>query len=207
MARAAACYLVTYQQEFTKKILSFAWLFSLVVGQVATKELAETTARCEQNSIDRTNRQIFVSEKRIHSNFALVGQAFLHSLNILIEHKSLRFIVQFDPSVDEKSCILRLSNDQRTQKFIHLRVPLMEWAMLEVTTGWLDRQEVLSTKKYASRTAHRPTVNYYRTWKHVATQFLLAKYQPATCSALVLCQNRFLTKQSVTVTNDKGGDR
>lgn len=123
---------------------------------------------------------------------------------ILIEHKSLRFIVQFDPSVDETSCILRLSNDQRTQKFIHLRVSLMEWAMLEVTTGWLDRQEVLSTKKYASRTAHRPTVNYYRTWKHVATQFLLAKYQPATCSALVLCQNRFLTKQSVTVTTDKG---
>ena len=143
-------------------------------------------------------------EKRYHANFLTVGQAFLHSLLILIENQSIRFIVQFETFDEETSCILRLTREHRSKKFIYLRVSLMEWAMLEIVTGWLDRQEVLTTKKYATRTTSRPTVNYFKTWKHIATQFLVAKFQPATCLELIPCQNRFLTKKSITVTNDKG---
>jgi len=187
MARASACYLVTYQQEFAKKILSFAWLFSSWLVKLREKNLDQQPP-----------------EKRYHANFLTVGQAFLHSLLILIENQSIRFIVQFETFDEETSCILRLTREHRSKKFIYLRVSLMEWAMLEIVTGWLDRQEVLTTKKYATRTTSRPTVNYFKTWKHIATQFLVAKFQPATCLELIPCQNRFLTKKSITVTNDKG---
>ena len=136
------------------------------------------------------------------SNYFLVGQAFLHSLLLLIEHQSLRYTVDFDPVKSSSHCELRWNFDGRYKKYLHVPVTLMEWAMLEIVTGWLDRQEIFSTWKHASRTANRPII-HLRTWKHVTTQFLLRHYRPKTCSKLILQQNRFLSKQSLLVNNEK----
>jgi len=187
MGRASACYMVTYEQQSAKKILSFAWLFSSWLVKLRRVNLEKENIR------------------PIPSNYFLVGQAFLHSFLLLIENQSLRYIVDFDYSIKQQkhSCLLRLNFDLRPKKFIYLPVHLMEWAMLEITVGWLDRQEIFSVGKYASKTAKRPTI-HVRTWKHMATQFILEKYKPQSCSRLLLLQNRFLNKQTVTVTSDKG---
>jgi hypothetical protein len=184
MARASACYKITYGQTNTKKILSFAWLFSSWLVKLRRANLKK------QNLLNPP------------SNYSLVGQAFLHSFLLLIQNQSLRFLVDFDLK-NKHSCILHLNFDQRFKKFINIRVDLMEWAMLEITTGWLDRQEIFSTKKHALKTATRPII-LVRTWKHIATQFIFEKYKPKTCSGLYLIQNRFISKQQITVTNDKG---
>jgi hypothetical protein len=183
MARASACYIVTYEQQYTKKILSFAWLFSSWLVKLRRANLEK------QNLLNPP------------SNYFLVGQAFLHSFLILIENQSLRYVVDLDIK-NPNSCVLRLNFDQRMKKFINIRVHLMEWAMLEVTTGWLDRQEIFSLK-HASKTATRPIIHLH-SWKRIATQFIFDKYKPKTCSELLLSQNRFLSKQQLTVTNDKG---
>ncbi|CAF5224260.1 unnamed protein product, partial [Rotaria magnacalcarata] len=49
----------------------------------------------------------------------------------------------------------------------------------------------------------RPVI-HVRPWKHIATQFIFAKYKPKTCSRLFLLQNKFISKHQLTVTNDKG---
>jgi hypothetical protein len=183
MARASACYIVTYEQQYTKKILSFAWLFSSWLVKLRRINLEK------QNLL------------KPPSNYSLVGQAFLHSLLLLIQHQSLRFVVDFDSN--QNSCLLQLNFDVRMKKSIYFRVDLMEWAMIEITTGWFDRQDIFSTKKHASKTATRPII-LLRTWKHIISQFLFAKYQPKLCSGLLLVQNRFLSKQQVTATNENG---
>jgi hypothetical protein len=185
MARASACYIITYEQEYAKKILSFAWLFSSWLIKLRRANLEKQ----KQKDI------LFKSP----SNYSLVGQAFLHSFLLLVENQSLRYVVDFN----EDSCLLRLNFDLRWKKFINIRVDFMEWAMLEIATGWLDRQDIFSTWKHASKTATRPII-HLRTWKHIATQLILSKYQPKTCSRLLLLQNRFLSKQQSTINNDKG---
>lgn len=181
MARASACYVATYEQPYTKKILSFAWLFSSWLVKIRRANL-------EKQNLYKTP-----------SNYFLVGQAFLHSFLLLIENESLRFMVDFN----QDSCLLRMNFDFRSKKFINIPAYLMEWAMLEVTTGWLDRQEIFSTLKHSSKTAARPIL-FLQTWKHVATQFILAKYQPKKCSELIILQNKFMSKEKITVTTDKG---
>lgn len=183
MALASACYIATYNQKHTKKILSFAWLFS------------SWLVKLRRNNLEK--QQLL---KPI-SNYALVGQALLRSFLLLIQNQSLRFAVDF--SLKHDSCLLRLNFDNRMKKFINIRVHLMEWAMLEVATGWLDRQDIFSTGKHASRTALKPII-FLRTWKHILTQFIFAKYKPKVCSTLILIQNRFLSKQQITVTNHSG---
>ena len=185
MARASACYIVTYEQEYTKKILSFPWLFSSWLIKLRRINLEK------QNLFNRI------------SNYFLVGQALFHLFLLLIEYQSLRFIVDFNSNLDKNSCLLHLNFDLRSKKFINIHVHLMEWAMLEIITGWLDRQEIFSTGKHASKTALRPII-HVRTWKHIATQFILAKYKPKICSALLILQNKFLSKKQVTITNDNG---
>ncbi|CAF0894236.1 unnamed protein product [Rotaria sordida] len=185
MARASACYIVTYEQPYTKKILSFAWLFSSWLVKLRRANL-------EKQNISY-----------LPSNYFLVGQALFRSFLLLIENQSLRFIVDFNSSLNKDSCLLQLNYDIRIKKSIYIRVHLMEWAMLEIITGWLDRQEIFSTGKNSSKTAMRPTI-LLRTWKHITTQFVFAKYQPKICSELLLLQNRFLSKQQLTITNDKG---
>jgi hypothetical protein len=185
MARASACYIVTYEQQYTKKILSFAWLFSSWLVKLRRANLVK-------ENISKTP-----------SNYFLVGQAFLHSFLSLIEHQSLRFMVDFNTNFQEYSCLLHMNLDHQMKKFINIPVHLMEWAMLEVTTGWLDRQEIFSTRKYTLKTAMRPTI-LLRSWKHLTTQFIFNKYKPKICSRLLLLQNRFIGKQQITVTHDKG---
>ena len=182
MARASACYIVAYEQQYAKKILSFPWLFSSWLVKLRRSNLEK------ENLLNKNP-----------SNYFLVGQAFLRSFRLLVDHQSLRFIVDFQRS----NCLLRLSFDQRMKKFIYVSIDLMNWAMLEVVTGWLDRQEIFSSGKYSSKTAMKPMINV-RTWKHITTQFLFDKYQPKSCSQLLLQQNRFLQKQQVTVTNESG---
>lgn len=182
MARASACYIITYEQPFTKKILSFAWLFSSWLVKLRRSNL-------EKKNLYQTP-----------SNYFLVGQAFLRSFLLLIENESLRFIVDFN---QQQPCLLRLNFDGRPKKFIHYPVDFMEWAMLEVITGWLDRQDIFSTKAHVSKTSARPIIHLY-SWKHIAGQFLFAKYQPKKCSNLIPLQNRFISKQQVTITTDKG---
>ncbi len=185
MARASACYIVTYEQQYTKKILSFAWLFSSWLVKLRRANIGKQNL-CQSPS-----------------NYFLVGQAFLHSFMLLIENQSLRFVVDFNSNFDQYSCLLHMNFDPRMKKFINIPVHLMEWAMLEITTGWLDRQDIFSTSKHASKTATRPVI-YLRAWKHITTQFIFDKYKPKTCSALLLLQNKFITKQQIAVTNDKG---
>lgn len=185
MARASACYTVTYGQQYAKKILSFPWLFSSWLVKLRRANL-------QKQNLTRTP-----------SNYFLVGQAFLHSFLLLIDNQSIRFIVDFNRKPCQNTCVLRMNFDPSVKKFISIRVDLMEWAMLEVVTGWLDRQEIFSTGKYASKTAIRPTT-HVRTWKHITAQFIFDKFKPKTCSQLLLLQNRFLTKQQLTGTNDKG---
>ncbi|UJR28016.1 hypothetical protein I4U23_009276 [Adineta vaga] len=185
MARASACYIITYEQPYTKKILSFPWLFSSWLVKLRRINLEK------QNLV------------KPPSNYTLVGQAFLHSLGLLIEHQSLRFLVNFNFDSNKNTCLLQLHYDVRTKISINIRVHLMEWAILEIVTGWLDRQDIFSIKKYASKTATRPTI-LIRTWKHILAQFLFTKYQPKKCSGLLLVQNRFLLKQQVTVTHESG---
>jgi hypothetical protein len=185
MARASACYIVTYEQQYAKKILSFPWLFSSWLVKLRRANL-------EKQNLYYTP-----------SNYYLVGQAFLRSFLLLIENQSLRFIVDFNENFNQYECLLHMNFDPRMKKFINIPVHLMEWAMLEITTGWLDRQDIFSIRNHASKTATRPII-LLRTWKHIATQFIFAKYQPKTCSALLLVQNRFIKKQQITVTSDKG---
>ncbi|CAF2396824.1 unnamed protein product [Rotaria sp. Silwood2] len=185
MACASACYIVTYEQPYTKKILSFAWLF------------ASWLVKLRRANLEKQNLSY------LPSNYFLVGQALFRSFLLLIENQSLRFVVDFNSSLNKDSCLLQLNNDNRIKKSIYIRVHLMEWAMLEIVTGWLDRQEIFSTWKHSSKTAMRPIV-LIRTWKHITTQFIFAQYQPKTCSELLLLQNRFLSKQQLTITNDKG---
>ncbi|CAF0900169.1 unnamed protein product [Adineta ricciae] len=185
MALASACYIVTYEQPYTKKILSFPWLFSFWLVKLRRMNL---------------QRQNLLTPP---SNYVLVGQAFLHSFLLLIQHQSLRFQVDFDSNSGPNSCILQLAFEVRQKKTIRVRVHLMEWAILEIATGWLDRQDIFSIKKHASKTSSRPTI-LIRTWKHILTQFLFSKHRPKTCSNLLLVQNRFLSKQQVTVTYENG---
>lgn len=209
MARAAACYLVTYEQPYTKKILSFAWLFSSWLVKLRRKNLEKQHhGKCSvQRQRGHVYLVVFSLGNRVSSghpsNFSLVGQAFLHSFFLLVENQSLRFMVDLRPAIDGKGCLLRLQDDPQARKSINIRVQLMQWAMLEVTTGWLDRQGIFATGKYSSRTSSRPTI-FPKNWKHVATQFLFANYQPKTCSRLTLLQHRFLSKQTSTITNEKG---
>ncbi len=181
MARASACYIVTYEQQYTKKILSFAWLFS------------SWLVKLRRANLEKQNLYY------LPSNYFLVGQAFYHSFLLLINNQSLRFVVDFN----QYSCLLHMNFDLRMKKFINIPVHLMEWAMLEIITGWLDRQDIFSTWKHASKTAIRPIIHLH-TWRHIATQFIFAKYQPKICSELLILQNKFLTKQQITTTNDKG---
>lgn len=185
MARASACYIVTYEQPHAKKILSFAWLFSSWLVKLRCANL-------EQQKLTLPP-----------SNYSLVGQAFYRSFLLLIENEALRFVVDFNSTLNKDSCLLQLHFDHRMKKSIYVRVHLMEWAMLEVTTGWLDRQDIFSTKKHVSKTAMKPII-HVRPWKHVATQFVFAKHKPKTCSRLFLLQNRFLSKHQLTFTNEKG---
>ena len=182
MARASACYIVTYEQQYAKKILSFPWLFSSWLVKLRRTNLQK------ENLFDKTP-----------SNYFLVGQAFLHSFRLLIDNQSLRLIVDFQRDF----CLLRMNFDHRMKKFIYIPVRLMDWAMIEVVTGWLDRQEIFSTGKYSSKTAMKPMINL-RTWKHITTQFLFDRHKPKSCSQLLLLQNRFLQKQQVTVTYENG---
>ena len=186
MARASACYIITYEQPYTKKILSFPWLFS------------SWLVKLRRANLEKENLYHILP-----SNYALVGQAFFHSFLLLVENQSLRFWVNFNENLNKYSCLLHMNFDFRFKKYINISVHLMEWAMLEVTTGWLDRQDIFSTTKYASKTAKKPIINI-RTWKRIATQFIFAKYQPKICSGLFILQNKFLTKQQITVKNDKG---
>ncbi|CAF4736112.1 unnamed protein product, partial [Rotaria sp. Silwood1] len=185
MACASACYIVTYKQPYTKKILSFAWLFSSWLVKLRRSNLQK------QNLI------------YLPSNYFLIGQALYRSLLLLINNQSLRFVVDFNSNLNKDSCLLQLNYDNRIKKSIYIRIHLMEWAMLEIITGWLDRQEIFSTWKHSSKTAIRPLV-LIRTWKHITTQFIFAKYKPKICSKLLLLQNRFLSKQQLIVTNEKG---
>ncbi|CAM4756921.1 unnamed protein product [Rotaria magnacalcarata] len=185
MARASACYIVTYEQPYTKKILSFAWLFSSWLVKLRRANL-------EKQNITS-----------LPSNYSLVGQALYRSFLLLIENESIRFVVDFNSRLDNDLCLLQLNFDHRMKKSIYACVHLMEWAMLEVITGWLDRQDIFSTRKHVSKTAMRPVI-HVRPWKHIATQFIFAKYKPKTCSRLFLLQNKFMSKHQLTVTNDKG---
>ncbi|CAF4173966.1 unnamed protein product, partial [Rotaria magnacalcarata] len=107
------------------------------------------------------------------SNYSLVGQALYRSFLLLIENESIRFVVDFNSRLDKDLCLLQLNFDHRMKKSIYACVHLMEWAMLEVTTGWLDRQDIFSTRKHVSKTAMRPVI-HVRPWKHIATQFIFA---------------------------------
>ncbi|CAF0754772.1 unnamed protein product [Adineta steineri] len=185
MARASACYIVTYGQQNAKKILSFAWLFSSWLVKLRRMNL---------------EKQKLLTPP---SNYSLVGQAFLHSFLLLVENQALRYLVDFNTNSNKHTCLLHFNFDVRMKKSINKRVHLMQWAMLEITTGWLDRQDIFSIKKHASKTSARPTI-LLRTWKHIAAQFLFDKYRPKTCSRLLLVQNRFVSKEQITVTHDNG---
>ncbi|CAF3943675.1 unnamed protein product, partial [Rotaria sp. Silwood1] len=90
-----ACYIVTYKQPYTKKILSFAWLFSSWLVKLRRSNLQK------QNLI------------YLPSNYFLIGQALYRSLLLLINNQSLRFVVDFNSNLNKDSCLLQLNYDNR----------------------------------------------------------------------------------------------